>query len=82
METTLHRQLKELYADDPEQREVAVDGYRIDAVREDELVEVQSASLSAIQICGDSPPRSEFSRRRAMSSTASSPPTTTANENP
>jgi hypothetical protein len=49
METTLHRQLKELYADDPQQREVAVDGYRIDAVRGNELVEVQSASLSAIR---------------------------------
>jgi len=49
METTLHRQLKELYADDPGQREVAVDGFRIDAVRGTELVEVQSASLSAIR---------------------------------
>jgi hypothetical protein len=49
METTLHRQLKELYADDPDQREVAVDGFRIDVVRGKELVEVQSASLSAIR---------------------------------
>lgn len=49
METTLHRQLKELYADDPDQREVAVDGFRIDAIRGQELVEVQSASLSAIR---------------------------------
>lgn len=49
METTLHRQLKELYAIDPDQREVVVDGYRIDAVRDKVLVEVQSASLSALR---------------------------------
>ncbi len=49
MESTLHRQLKELYADDPDQREVTVDGFRIDAVRGRELVEIQLASLSAIR---------------------------------
>lgn len=49
METTLHRQLKALYTDDPQQREVTVDGYRIDAVCKGELIEVQCASLSAIR---------------------------------
>ena len=49
METTLHKQLKALYADDPEQEEVVVGPYRIDAVRGEQLVEVQCASLSAIR---------------------------------
>lgn len=49
METTLHRQLKEHYAADSACREVAVDGYRIDAVRDGELVEIQSAPLFAIR---------------------------------
>jgi hypothetical protein len=50
METTLHRQLKALYVDDPSQREVTVDGFRIDAVLDDgTLVEIQCASLSAIR---------------------------------
>ena len=49
METTLHRQLKALYSDDDSQREVQVDGFRIDAVREDVLIEIQCASLSAIR---------------------------------
>ena len=49
METTLHRQLKTLYADDPDREEVRVGRYRIDAVRGEQLVEVQCASLSAIR---------------------------------
>lgn len=49
METTLHRQLKELYGATAADREVAVDGYRIDAVVGDRLVEVQAASLAAIR---------------------------------
>ena len=49
METTLHRQLKALYADDPTQEEVRVGRYRVDAVRGKELVEVQCASLSALR---------------------------------
>lgn len=49
METTLHRQLKQLYATDPTQTEVTLGAYRIDAVRDDELVEIQCASLSAIR---------------------------------
>ena len=49
METTLHRQLKALYADDPTQEEVRLGRYRIDALRGDQLVEVQCASLSALK---------------------------------
>src|SRR5262245_9545958 len=51
METTLHRQLKALYAGGEarvEQR-VAGFGYRIDAVRGEELVEIQHGSLAAIR---------------------------------
>jgi hypothetical protein len=49
METTLHQQLKEVYCDDPDMREVVVDGYRIDAVIGEELVEVQQAGLGQIR---------------------------------
>ena len=49
METTLHQQLKTLYSSDESAREVTVDGYRIDAVVDDQLIEVQCASLSAIR---------------------------------
>lgn len=49
METTLHRQLKELYGVDHASREVRIDGYRIDAVRDGQLIEIQAASLSAIR---------------------------------
>lgn len=49
METTLHQQLKAVYCDDPEMREVVVDGYRIDAVIGDELIEVQQAGLGQIR---------------------------------
>lgn len=49
METTLHRQLKELFAADPACREVQVDGFRIDAVDGDRLIEIQAASLGAIR---------------------------------
>ncbi len=49
METTLHQQLKLRYANDHSQTEVVMGRYRIDAVRDDELVEVQCASLSAIR---------------------------------
>ncbi|TWT98420.1 hypothetical protein [Stieleria varia] len=48
METTLHRQLKQLYATDLTQTEVVMGDYRIDAVRDDELIEIQCASLAAI----------------------------------
>ncbi len=49
METSLHQQLKRHYAADPSQTEVTVGRFRIDAVRDDELIEIQCASLSAIK---------------------------------
>jgi hypothetical protein len=49
METSLHRQLKHLYAGKHAAIEVPVDGYRIDAVKRGELIEVQHASLAAIR---------------------------------
>jgi hypothetical protein len=49
METSLHRQLKSLYADDPRQVEVAWGDYRIDAVASDWLIEIQHGSLAAIR---------------------------------
>ncbi len=49
MESSLHRDLKSLYAGPAAQCEVSVDGYRIDAVARGRLVEVQHASLSAIR---------------------------------
>jgi hypothetical protein len=48
METSLHQQLKRCYADSEDNTEVVMGRYRIDAVRGDELVEIQCASLSAI----------------------------------
>ncbi len=49
METTLHRQLKGVYCTDPDQHEVVVDGYRIDAIAGGRLVEIQQAGLAAIR---------------------------------
>ena len=49
METTLHRQLKQIYAGDGERTEVCLEGYRIDAVTQDQLVEIQLSSLAAIR---------------------------------
>jgi hypothetical protein len=49
METSLHRQLKELYAGENARVEVRLDGFRIDVLRGDELVEIQHGSLSAIR---------------------------------
>lgn len=49
METSLHRQLKSIYAGGGDQQEVACDGYRIDAVRRGVLVEIQHGSLAAIR---------------------------------
>ena len=49
METTLHQQLKRCYADGVENTEVTLGQYRIDAIRDDELIEIQCASLSAIR---------------------------------
>jgi len=49
METSLHRQLKEMYAGCDAQLEVPVDGYRIDAVCDEQLIEIQLGSLAAIR---------------------------------
>lgn len=49
METTLHRQLKRHYAGDASQTEVRIGSFRIDAVRADELIEIQHGSLAAIR---------------------------------
>jgi len=49
METTLHRQLKALYAGPDADCEVRVDGYRIDAVVSGRLIEIQQGSLSALR---------------------------------
>lgn len=49
METSLHQQLKRCYAADESDMEVVLGRYRIDAIRDEELIEVQCASLSAIR---------------------------------
>ena len=50
METSLHQQLKTLYACDASKTEVNVRGFRIDAIAEDgELIEIQHASLGALR---------------------------------
>lgn len=49
METSIHRQLKELYCGDKTQQEVWVDGFRIDAIAEGALIEIQQASLAALR---------------------------------
>lgn len=48
METSLHRELKALYAG-ADAQEVRLGPYRIDAVRDGELIEIQHASLAAIR---------------------------------
>jgi hypothetical protein len=48
METSLHRELKRLYAGEAAQVEVRHGSYRIDAIVGDELVEIQHGSLAAI----------------------------------
>jgi len=50
METTLHRQLKERYAAGHGETEVTVDRFRIDAIVDNELIEIQLGSLSAIRL--------------------------------
>jgi hypothetical protein len=49
METSLHRDLKTLYADQDAQFEVSLDGYRIDVISDGRLVEIQHGSLTAIR---------------------------------
>jgi hypothetical protein len=49
METSLHRQLKALYAGPEDRVEVKLGAFRIDVVRGTELVEIQHGSLAAIR---------------------------------
>lgn len=49
METTLHRELKALYGREVSQQEVTLGTYRVDAVVEGRLVEIQHGSLAAIR---------------------------------
>jgi hypothetical protein len=49
METSLHRDLKALYAGRDAKLEVTLGDYRIDVVSGDQLVEIQHGSLSAIR---------------------------------
>lgn len=49
METSLHQQLKVLYAGEAAQVEQRLGDYRIDAVRPGELIEIQHGSLAAIR---------------------------------
>jgi hypothetical protein len=49
METTLHRDLKSLYAGRDAQFEAPLDGYRIDVMSGGRLVEIQHGSLAAIR---------------------------------
>jgi hypothetical protein len=49
METSLHRDLKRLYAGDDARTEVVLDKYRIDAISGGELIEIQHGSLAAIR---------------------------------
>lgn len=49
METTLHRQLKALYAGADALVEQRVAGFRIDAIRNGELIEIQHGGLAAIR---------------------------------
>ena len=49
METSLHRQLKALYASEGATQEMTLGNFRIDVVRGDELIEIQHGSLAAIR---------------------------------
>src|SRR4051794_21308584 len=49
METTLHRQLKKHYGGEAACCEVRLGSYRIDAVADGRLIEIQSAPLGAIR---------------------------------
>ncbi len=49
MEHSIHRQLKSLYVTDTDRHEVIVDGFRIDAVDGERLIEIQYGSLGAIR---------------------------------
>ncbi len=49
METSLHRELKDVYADKGAQVEAPLGRYRIDVVCDGELIEIQHGSFSAIR---------------------------------
>lgn len=49
METSLHRALKQVYADQSARLEVPLGRYRIDVVANDGLIEIQHGSLAAIR---------------------------------
>ena len=49
METSLHRELKRVYAGKAGDTEVVLGNYRIDAVRRGRLIEIQHGSLAAIR---------------------------------
>jgi hypothetical protein len=49
MEFTLHRQLKALFAGGQAETEVRVGGYRVDAICDGELIEIQQGPLAAIR---------------------------------
>ncbi len=49
METSLHKQLKEVYADQDSTQEFRMGKYRVDVRRGAELVEIQHGSLAAIR---------------------------------
>lgn len=49
MESSLHRQLKAVYAGPSDRQEVRLGRWRIDAVVDERLIEVQHASLAAIR---------------------------------
>jgi hypothetical protein len=49
VETSLHRELKRIYAGERARTEVVLDKYRIDAVRGKKLIEIQHGSLAAIR---------------------------------
>jgi hypothetical protein len=49
METSLHRQLKQLYAVGEAGQEIRLGKFRIDVVRGDQLIEIQHGSLAAIR---------------------------------
>ena len=49
METSLHRQLKRIYADRGARVEAPLDNYRIDVICDGALIEIQHGSLAAIR---------------------------------
>lgn len=48
-ESSLHRSLKSLYAQNGSQEEVVIEGYQIDVVTEDELIEIQTGGFGSLK---------------------------------